>query len=266
MLLAHSSFKFVVILVSVSPFYATVYAGCQQTAGIAQLAAVVPYGMLRAAQQSAAAQMQCSNNSPWRSYSSSSSSDAGSSSSSSSSEAGANASAAGSSSSDPASAASAASSQQQQAAAPPAQQQRWQQQPAAAYGPRKVTPRSGQAAAGAGPAKREGIVHVNSTFNNTIMVLTDRDSKVQTWTSGGTVGYKNANKATPMAAELAAKELAKRAIGLGFHSVVVKLKGMGKNKQFAVQSLAANGLTVSQLQDVTPIPYNGCRLPRRRRV
>ncbi|WIA35550.1 hypothetical protein OEZ86_003975 [Tetradesmus obliquus] len=98
------------------------------------------------------------------------------------------------------------------------------------------------------------------------MVLTDRDSKVQTWTSGGTIGYKNANKATPMAAELAAKELAKRAIGLGFHSVVVKLKGMGKNKQFAVQSLAANGLTVSQLQDVTPIPYNGCRLPRRRRV
>jgi small subunit ribosomal protein S11 len=123
-----------------------------------------------------------------------------------------------------------------------------------------------QSAAAAGVQKREGIVHVNSTFNNTIMVLTDRDHKVKTWTSGGTVGYKNANKATPVAAELAAKELASRALEMGFHSVVVKLKGMGKNKQFAVQSLAANGLTVTQLWDVTPIPYNGCRLPRRRRV
>jgi small subunit ribosomal protein S11 len=69
-----------------------------------------------------------------------------------------------------------------------------------------------------------------------------------------------------MAAELAAKELARRALDLGFHSVVVKLKGMGKNKQFAVQSLAASGLSVSQLWDVTPLPHNGCRLPRRRRV
>eukprot|EP00879_Flechtneria_rotunda_P002380 GHRR01002575.1.p1 GENE.GHRR01002575.1~~GHRR01002575.1.p1 ORF type:complete len:266 (+),score=97.83 GHRR01002575.1:285-1082(+) len=136
--------------------------------------------------------------------------------------------------------------------------------PIAAYGPRKVTPLTASAAPGS--KKREGIVHINSTFNNTIIVLTDRDSMVQTWTSGGTVGYKNANKATPIAAELAAKELAKRAVDLGFHSVVVKVKGMGRNKQFAVQSLAANGLTVTQLWDVTPIPYNGCRLPRRRRV
>lgn len=135
-------------------------------------------------------------------------------------------------------------------------------QPVTAYGARKVTLKSQQA----GVQKREGIVHVNSTMNNTIMVLTDRDHKVQTWTSGGTVGNKNANKATPMAAEQAAMELAKRAVAMGFHSVVVKLKGMGKNKQFAVQSLAANGLTVTQLWDVTPIPYNGCRLPRRRRV
>jgi small subunit ribosomal protein S11 len=242
----------------------TAATGWQQFAGIAQLAAVVPCGMLRAS-----ADMQSNSSSSYircRSYSSSTN-DAGDSSSSSS-EAGSAASAAGGSSSVQAGAALAASAQQQ-AAAPLAQPQQRQQQPppaAAAYGPRKITPRAGQASAGAGPVRREGIVHVNSTFNNTIMVLTDRDSKVQTWTSGGTVGYKNANKATPMAAELAAKELAKRAVGLGFHSVVVKLKGMGKNKQFAVQSLAANGLTVSQLQDVTPIPYNGCRLPRRRRV
>jgi small subunit ribosomal protein S11 len=238
--------------------------GCQQTAGIAQLAAAAPCAMLCTVNSNAAGG-QWSSSSCWRRYSSSSNSDA----------AGSAASAAGSSSSsDQAGTASAASTQQsqqqQQVTTPPAQQQpQWQQQApaaAAAYGPRKITPRTGQAAAGAGPAKREGIVHVNSSFNNTIMVLTDRDSKVQTWASGGTVGYKNANKATPMAAELAAKELAKRALGLGFHSVVVKLKGMGKNKQFAVQSLAANGLTVTQLQDVTPIPYNGCRLPRRRRV
>lgn len=74
------------------------------------------------------------------------------------------------------------------------------------------------------------------------------------------------HQATPMAAELAAKELARRALDLGFHAVVVKLKGAGRNKQFAVQSLAASGLTVTQLWDVTPVPYNGCRLPRRRRV
>lgn len=145
----------------------------------------------------------------------------------------------------------------------PAAANRPQQPIAAAYGPRRVSATSSKSAT---KQKREGIVHVNSTFNNTIIVLTDRDNKVQTWTSGGTVGYKNANKATPMAAELAAKELAKRAVDMGFHSVVVKLKGMGKNKQFAVQSLAGNGLTVTQLWDVTPIPYNGCRLPRRRRV
>jgi small subunit ribosomal protein S11 len=239
--------------------------GWQQTAGIAQLAAAAPCALLCTVNSNAADRQWSSSSSCWRSYSSSSSK---------SDDAGSAASAAGSnSSSDQNSTASAASTrqpQQQQVTTAPAQQQpqRQQQAPAAAaaYGPRKITPRTGQAAAGAGPAKREGIVHVNSSFNNTIMVLTDRDSKVQTWTSGGTVGYKNANKATPMAAELAAKELAKRAVDLGFHSVVVKLKGMGKNKQFAVQSLAANGLTVTQLQDVTPIPYNGCRLPRRRRV
>ncbi|KAF8056447.1 rpsK [Scenedesmus sp. PABB004] len=134
---------------------------------------------------------------------------------------------------------------------------------AAAFGARKVAPAGGGRG---GPARREGVVHVNASFNNTILVLTDRESRVQTWTSGGTVGYRNANKATPQAAELAAKELARRALDLGFHAVTVKLKGMGKNKQFAVQSLAAGGLTVTQLWDVTPIPYNGCRLPRRRRA
>jgi small subunit ribosomal protein S11 len=136
---------------------------------------------------------------------------------------------------------------------------------AAAFGPRRVT--AGALGGGSAPTtKREGIVHVNSSFNNTILVLTDREARVKTWTSGGSVGYRNANKATPMAAELAARELSRRALDMGFHSVVVKVKGPGKNKHFAVAALAAGGLTVTQLWDVTGVAYNGCRLPRKRRV
>jgi small subunit ribosomal protein S11 len=113
---------------------------------------------------------------------------------------------------------------------------------------------------------KEGIVHINSTLNNTFCVLTDKEGAVKAWTSGGTVGHKNSAKSTPIAAEKAAKNLAQKAFELGYSTVLVKLKGRGTNKQFAAAALAANGLTVTALQDVTPIPYNGCRLPRRRRL
>jgi small subunit ribosomal protein S11 len=115
-------------------------------------------------------------------------------------------------------------------------------------------------------AAQEGIVHVNCSMNNTFVVLTDLDGRVKTYTSGGSVGFKNAGKSTPLAAERAAGELARRALEKGFYSVSVRLRGMGRNKQIAVQALAAAGLGVTQLREVTPTPYNGCRLPRKRRV
>ncbi|KIZ06348.1 Ribosomal protein S11 [Monoraphidium neglectum] len=90
--------------------------------------------------------------------------------------------------------------------------------------------------------------------------------QIKTYTSGGSVGFKNANKSSPLAAERAAAELARRALEKGYFSVSVQLKGMGRNKQIAVQALAAGGVSVTQLREVTPTPYNGCRLPRKRRV
>jgi ribosomal protein S11 len=133
----------------------------------------------------------------------------------------------------------------------------------ALFGPRLV---QGLQRGAAKAAPQQGIIHIHNSSNNCIMVLTDREGKVKTWTSGGTVGYKNAGKATPQAAEAAAAELARRALDKGFSSAIVKLKGAGRNKQFAVQALAAHGVQITQLQEVTSIPYNGCRLPRKRRT
>lgn len=98
------------------------------------------------------------------------------------------------------------------------------------------------------------------------MTLTDKQGAVKAWASGGSAGFRNANKSTPLAAERAAAELAKRAKDLGFYSVVIKFKGMGMNKQIAAQTLARFGITISELHDVTPVPYNGCRPKKKRRV
>jgi len=103
-------------------------------------------------------------------------------------------------------------------------------------------------------------------MNNIFVTLTGLDGKVKTCTSGGSVGYTNAAKSSPLAAEKAATELGKRAMERGYYTVTVKLQGMGKNKQIAVQALAATGVSITQLKEVTPTPYNGCRLPRKRRV
>mmetsp|Transcript_19414 Transcript_19414/g.42063 ORF Transcript_19414/g.42063 Transcript_19414/m.42063 type:complete len:229 (+) Transcript_19414:105-791(+) len=111
-----------------------------------------------------------------------------------------------------------------------------------------------------------GIVHINTSLNNTLLSLTDTQGVVKTWTSCGTAGYRNARKSLPVATEKAAEELAKRALRMGYSQVVVKIKGVGANKQYAVGSLASTGLTITALQDVTPVPYNGCRRPKRRRV
>lgn len=113
---------------------------------------------------------------------------------------------------------------------------------------------------------QEGVVHINTTRNNVFVMLLDRDNKVITYTSTGTAGFRNAAKNTPLAAEAAATQLAERALEKGFTSVAVKLKGMGRNKHFAVSALTAAGLTITQLQEITRVPYNGCRLPARRRL
>ncbi len=169
---------------------------------------------------------------------------------------------------DPSSAPSTSSSgapQQQQHDAPaPAAPQQPPRPPAAfTSGARLVQPlRRG----GPQVQAQEGIVHINCSLNNTFVVLTDLNGQVKTYTSGGSVGFKNSGKSTPLAAERAAAELARRALEKGFFSVSVRLRGMGRNKQIAVQALAAAGVAVTQLREVTPTPYNGCRLPRRRRV
>eukprot|EP00955_Chlamydomonas_euryale_P115159 366332-Chlamydomonas_euryale.AAC.6 len=133
------------------------------------------------------------------------------------------------------------------------------------YGARKVV-RLGGRRAGGPLGGLTGIVHVQNTNNNIFVTLTDAGGNVKAWTSAGTVGFKNARKSLPVAAEKAAEELARRALKLGYTSASVKLKGVGKNKQYAVQSLNAAGLHLTRLMDVTPIPYNGCRRPKRRRV
>lgn len=119
---------------------------------------------------------------------------------------------------------------------------------------------------GAGVAAQEGVVHINCSLNNIFVVLTDLNGQVKTYVSGGSVGFKNAGKSTPLAAERAAQELARRALEKGFLTVSVRMRGMGRNKQVALQALAAAGVQVTRLSEVTPTPYNGCRLPRKRRV
>ncbi|EFJ52254.1 hypothetical protein VOLCADRAFT_103256 [Volvox carteri f. nagariensis] len=111
----------------------------------------------------------------------------------------------------------------------------------------------------------EGIIHIQNTFNNIILTLTDQQGFIKTYTSAGIVGFRGARRSQPVAAERAAEELARRALKLGYSTVSIRLKGPGNTKQYAVQSLAAAGLQIISLADVTPIPYNGCRLPKRRR-
>ncbi|KXZ46750.1 hypothetical protein GPECTOR_41g715 [Gonium pectorale] len=121
---------------------------------------------------------------------------------------------------------------------------------------------------GGGVATRslEGVVHIQNTFNNIHLTLTDNDGLVKASVSAGVVGFRGSRKSQPAAAERAAEELARRALALGYGKVAVQLKGPGNTKQYAVQSLAAGGLVLTSLADVTPIPYNGCRQPKRRRV
>jgi small subunit ribosomal protein S11 len=122
------------------------------------------------------------------------------------------------------------------------------------------------------PKRRErknianGVVHVSSTFNNTIISITDSQGNVISWGSAGTAGFKGAKKGTPFAAQLAADAAAQRAREHGMQSVEVFVKGPGSGRETAIRALQAAGLEISLIKDVTPIPHNGCRPPKRRRV
>ncbi len=112
----------------------------------------------------------------------------------------------------------------------------------------------------------EGIAHVRATFNNTTVTITDTKGNVVSWNSAGQAGFKGSRKGTPFAAQLAADRAAKTAIDMGMRTVSVLIKGPGAGRESAVRALGAAGLQVSAIKDVTPIPHNGCRPPKRRRV
>jgi small subunit ribosomal protein S11 len=112
----------------------------------------------------------------------------------------------------------------------------------------------------------QGIVHIQSTFNNTIVSSTDPQGQVIAWASAGTVGFKGAKKGTPFAAQQAAESVAKRSMDQGMRQVEVLVKGPGAGRETAIRALQAAGLEISLIKDVTPIPHNGCRPPKRRRV
>lgn len=111
-----------------------------------------------------------------------------------------------------------------------------------------------------------GIVYIQSTFNNTIVTVTDPQGNVISWSSSGTQGFKGSRKSTPFAAQMAARDAAKKAMEHGMRSVAVYVKGPGSGREAALRALQSAGFTISLIRDITPIPHNGCRPPKRRRV
>lgn len=111
-----------------------------------------------------------------------------------------------------------------------------------------------------------GVAHIQATFNNTIITITDHEGSTICWASSGTAGFKGARKGTPFAAQLAAKEASNKARGLGVKYVDVRISGPGAGRESAIRALQTSGLEIKSIRDVTPIPHNGCRVPRRRRV
>ena len=122
------------------------------------------------------------------------------------------------------------------------------------------------------PRRRErrnighGVVHIKSSFNNTVITVTDLRGNVIAWTSAGNVGFKGSRKSTPYAAQMAAEEVARRAMEFGVRKVDVQVRGPGSGRETAIRSLQNLGLEVTGIKDVTPVPHNGCRPPKRRRV
>src|ERR1700736_6362029 len=138
-----------------------------------------------------------------------------------------------------------------------------------------ATPAAAGAAGAPTPAPRrkkvrrnvpEGVAHIHATFNNTIVTITDHQGLVVAWSSAGSVGFKGSRKGTPFAAQMAAEAAARKVAEYGMRSVIVYVKGPGGGRESAVRALQATGLNVQSIKDVTPIPHNGCRPPKKRRV
>ena len=130
----------------------------------------------------------------------------------------------------------------------------------------------GAATAGARPRRKErkniisGVAHVNASFNNTIVTITDAQGNAIAWSSSGQQGFKGSRKSTPFAAQMAAEQCARRAMEHGVRKVDVLVKGPGSGRETAIRSIMNTGIEVSGIKDVTPVPHNGCRPPKRRRV
>jgi small subunit ribosomal protein S11 len=129
-----------------------------------------------------------------------------------------------------------------------------------------------KSAGGRMPRRRErknvgyGVAHIKSSFNNTIISFTDQDGNVLSWASAGNVGFKGSRKSTPFAAQTAAEAAARRAMEHGVRKVDVQVKGPGSGRETAIRSIQNAGIEVTGIKDVTPVPHNGCRPPKRRRV
>jgi len=112
----------------------------------------------------------------------------------------------------------------------------------------------------------EGIAHIKATFNNTIITIADTAGNTVVWASAGKAGFKGSKKSTPFAATVAAEQVGREAVGMGVKRVNVLVQGPGSGRESAIQALAAAGLHIKSIQDVTPLPHNGCRPPKKRRV
>jgi len=127
-------------------------------------------------------------------------------------------------------------------------------------------------AAAARPRRRErknitsGVAHVNATFNNTVITITDAQGNTIAWSSSGSKGFKGSRKSTPYAAQMAAEDAGKKAMEHGMRTLEVEVKGPGSGRESALRMLQSVGFTITSIRDVTPVPHNGCRPPKRRRV
>ena len=111
-----------------------------------------------------------------------------------------------------------------------------------------------------------GVAHIQATFNNTMITITDAKGDLVSWSSAGSKGFKGSRKSTPYAAQIAAEEAAKKAVDMGMKTISVLVKGPGSGRESAIRAIGMAGLKVALIRDVTPIPHNGCRPPKRRRV
>ncbi len=112
----------------------------------------------------------------------------------------------------------------------------------------------------------DGVAHIKATFNNTLITIADQAGNVLVWSSAGTAGFKGSKKSTPFAATMAAEQAGREAFAMGVRNLVVRVQGPGSGRESAIQALASAGLNIQSIHDVTPLPHNGCRPPKKRRV